>query len=260
MVMKSFNELLRIIETLRSPGGCPWDIKQTHESLKPYVIEEAYEVADAIEQGAPHKLADELGDLLLQVVLHAQIGKEAGTFNIETVLDCVNQKMIRRHPHVFGDEQVSGTEEVLQNWEEIKKKEGSPQDQAKSVMDQVPLSLPALYRASKVQKKAARLGFDWPDSQGPWLKIREEIEEFDKELQEGDDRSRLIEEFGDILFSLVNLSRKLDIDAEDAMQLATKKFEKRFRYVEKRAAGEDRPMSEYTLEELDRFWDEAKTK
>ncbi|MDA3852289.1 MAG: nucleoside triphosphate pyrophosphohydrolase [Spirochaetaceae bacterium] len=256
--MESFDKLLDIIKTLRGPGGCPWDIKQTHRSLKPYVIEEAYEVADAIEQGDPLKLADELGDVILQVVLHAQIGSETQSFDIETVLKCINEKMVRRHPHVFGDETVSGTKEVLQNWEEIKKKENQGQNKADSVMDQVPLSFPALYRASKIQKKAARLGFDWPDSQGPWDKIREEIEEFDFELKQGSDREKIIEEFGDILFSLVNLSRKLDMDAEDALQLATKKFENRFRHVEKRVEEEQRPMKDYSLEELDVFWDEAK--
>jgi len=257
--MKAFDQLLQIIETLRSPEGCPWDRKQTHHSLKPYVIEEAYEVVDAIEQNQPLKVADELGDLMLQAVLHAQIGKEEGTFTMETVLDCINQKMIRRHPHVFGEVSVKDAEEVLQNWEEIKQQEKKDEPEGTSVMDQVPLSLPALYRASKVQKKAARLGFDWPDSQGPWHKIREEIDEFDQELKKGSDRSRMIEEFGDILFSLVNLSRKLDMDAEDALQLATKKFEKRFRHVEQRASESDRDIKDYSLEELDRFWDEAKS-
>lgn len=258
--MDAFDKLVEIIETLRAPGGCPWDRKQTHSSLKPYVIEEAYEVVDAIEQESGAKLADELGDLILQVVLHAQIGKEEGSFDIETVLNCINEKMVRRHPHVFSDATVSGTEEVLQNWEEIKKQENKDQPKDASVMDQVPLSLPALYRASKMQKKAARLGFDWPDSQGPWQKIREEIEEFDQELKSGQDRKRMEEEFGDILFSLVNLSRKLDMDAEDALQMATKKFETRFRHVEKRATEDGKSMRDYSLEELDVFWDEAKEK
>jgi tetrapyrrole methylase family protein / MazG family protein len=256
--MDKFDNLLSIIEKLRSPEGCPWDREQTHESLKPYAIEEAHEVAEAVDGGDPEFIADELGDLLLQVVLHSQIGKEQGTFNIEDVLDCVSSKMIRRHPHVFSDVEVSGTGEVLKNWEAIKKQEKAKKDHT-SILDGIPLSLPALYRAGKMQKKAARVGFDWPDTEGPIDKIREEIEEFSQEI-ERDDRTAMIEEFGDILFSLVNLSRKMDFDAEDSLRMATAKFERRFREVEKSAKIEGRDMHDCTLEELDVYWDRAKDK
>ena len=254
--MDKFDKLLKIIETLRSPEGCPWDREQTHESLKPYAIEEAHEVAEAVDGGNPEMIADELGDLLLQVVLHAQIGKEQGTFTIEDVLDTLSAKMVRRHPHVFSDTEVSGTGEVLKNWEAIKKQEKAKKDH-KSVMDGIPLSLPGLYRAGKIQKKAARVGFDWPDTAGPIHKIQEEIEEFSREIETGD-RQAMISEFGDILFSLVNLSRKMDFDAEDSLRMATSKFEKRFRQVEKFAEEEKRDMHDCTLEELDAWWDRAK--
>lgn len=254
--MTSFDDLLKTIETLRSPRGCPWDREQTHQSLKPYAIEEAHEVAEAVDSGRPERLMDELGDLLLQVVLHCQIGREEGTFTMEDVIGNLTAKMIRRHPHVFSDTAVSGTKEVLRNWEEIKKGEKAKKDHT-SVMDGIPLSLPGLYRASKIQKKAARVGFDWPDARGPLEKISEEIEEFSREL-ERDDREAMIGEFGDILFSLVNLSRKLDFDAEDSLRMATAKFEKRFRVVEKRAEERGLDMNRSTLEELDLLWDEAK--
>jgi tetrapyrrole methylase family protein/MazG family protein len=254
--MDKFDELLTIIEKLRSPQGCPWDREQTHKSLKPYAIEEAHEVAEAVDMGDPELLADELGDLLLQVVLHSQIGREENTFTIEDVLNSVNSKMIRRHPHVFSDTTVSGTGEVLQNWEAIKKKEKAKRDH-KSVLDGIPLSLPGLYRASKIQKKAARVGFDWPDTQGPLDKIKEEIEEFTREI-ERDDKEAMIDEFGDILFSLVNLSRKMDFDAEDSLRMATAKFEKRFRRVEEIARSKEIDMTASKIDELDKLWDEAK--
>jgi tetrapyrrole methylase family protein/MazG family protein len=254
--MDKFDELLTIIEKLRSPQGCPWDREQTHKSLKPYAIEEAHEVAEAVDMGDPELLADELGDLLLQVVLHSQIGREENTFTIEDVLNGVNSKMIRRHPHVFSDTTVSGTGEVLQNWEAIKKKEKAKRDH-KSVLDGIPLSLPGLYRASKIQKKAARVGFDWPDTQGPLDKIKEEIEEFTREI-ERDDKEAMIDEFGDILFSLVNLSRKMDFDAEDSLRMATAKFEKRFRRVEEIARSKEIDMTASKIDELDKLWDEAK--
>ncbi len=256
--MDKFDSLLTIIEKLRSPEGCPWDREQTHQSLKPYAIEEAHEVAEAVDTGNPELLLDELGDLLLQVVLHSQIGREEGTFTIEDVLDNLSAKMIRRHPHVFSDASVSGTGEVLKNWEAIKKGEKAKKDH-KSVLDGIPLSLPGLYRAGKIQKKAARAGFDWPDTAGPLEKIREEIDEFSREIESGD-RELMIGEFGDILFSLVNLSRKMDFDAEDSLRMSTSKFERRFREVEAAVLAEKRDLHDCTLEELDRYWDEAKAR
>jgi len=227
--MLAFDRLIEVIEKLRSPKGCPWDREQTHQSLKPYLIEETYEVLDAIDDGRPEVLQDELGDLLLQIVLHSQLAAEKKTFTIEDVVKSISAKMIRRHPHVFGDTAVKDVKDVWRNWEKIKKGEKVQ----KSILDSVPAALPALYRATKVQKKAARVGFDWPDIVGVLDKIKEEIHEFE-EIKVKKQPERALDEFGDILFSLVNLARKLDLDAEDALRQATKKFEKRFKYVEQK--------------------------
>ncbi len=255
--MPEFNDLLFTVKKLRAPDGCPWDKEQTHQTLKPYVIEEAYEVIEAIDSKDPQILKDELGDLLLQVVLHAEIADEKKEFNFFDVADNINQKLIRRHPHVFAETKVSGINEVWQNWEQIKKTEKKETaESSQSVLASIPLSLPALYRAAKLQKKAARLGFDWPDNKGVLEKIREELAEFEKEENT---KENIIEEFGDILFSLVNLSRKLDFDAEDALRLANKKFADRFYYIEKKIAESGKNFKDFTLQELDNFWNEAKT-
>jgi tetrapyrrole methylase family protein/MazG family protein len=251
--MKAFDQLISVIKKLRSPRGCPWDRVQTHRSLKPYLIEETYEVLDAIDSGRPEVLQDELGDLLLQIVLHAQIADEQKKFDIEAVVNNISAKMIRRHPHVFAKTKVKDVKDVWRNWEKIKKTEKIQ----KSILDSIPAALPALYRATKVQKKAARVGFDWPDSQGVLQKIKEEIHEFE-ELKTKKHSKKAHDEFGDILFSLVNLARKLDLDAEDALRLATKKFEKRFKYVEQKVTDSGKDFKDYTLSELDKFWEAAK--
>jgi len=252
-----FDKLPAIIKQLRSKDGCPWDREQTHESLKPYLVEESYEVIEAIDKGDPDILADELGDLLLQILLHAQIASEQGHFDIKQVVKNISEKMVRRHPHVFGDTKVKGVKDVWQNWEHIKKNEKKNKEQ-QSIMDSVPNSFPALYRASKLQKKASRVGFDWPDKDGAWQKVKEEIKEFDKEIADGGDKKKIIEEYGDILFALVNVGRKLDMDAEDALRLASKKFEKRFKYVEQQVNEQNKNFKDFSLSELDIFWEESK--
>ena len=226
--MKEFDRLVETVEKLRGPEGCPWDREQTHQSLKPYLIEESYEVLESIDRQSPELLRDELGDLLLQIVLHAQIAAERDEFTLAQVADSIREKMIRRHPHVFGDTRVKDVKEIWRNWEKIKKSEQKDSAQTKSILDTIPAELPALFRASKVQKKASRVGFDGRDSQGVLEKIKEEVLEL-KQAENTAQKEKLIEEFGDILFSLVNLSRKMDIDAEDALRLATKKFENRFK-------------------------------
>lgn len=253
--MTEFEELIEVIRRLRAPDGCPWDKQQDHDTLKPYLIEETYEVLDAIDGKDPAVLQDELGDLLLQIVLHAQIASEQKQFDLKAVAKNISEKMIRRHPHVFGEVKADSVSEVWKNWEHIKKQEKKTQQ---SILDSVPDALPALFRASKVQKKAARVGFDWPNEKGVLEKIKEEVSEFEHVQALKEDKPRQIEEFGDILFSLVNLARKLDIDAEDALRLSTKKFEKRFRHIEKRAAEQKKELRDYPLEELDKFWEEAK--
>ena len=248
---------MEIIARLRGPEGCPWDRKQTHDSLKPYFIEEVYEAIEAIDSKEPHHMADELGDVLLQIALHSQIASENGEFTIEDVINCISEKMIRRHPHVFGDIRVKDADEVLINWEKIKKVEKKDQE-GPSMMASIQEGLPALYRSSKIQRKAAGVGFDWPDWKGAWEKVTEEIGELQEEIDSGATRERLTEEFGDILFALVNVGRKIGIDAEDALRLTNRKFIKRFHHVEKRVSESGKGFEDHSLEELDVYWEEAK--
>jgi tetrapyrrole methylase family protein/MazG family protein len=238
---------------LRSVDGCPWDREQSHESLKPYIIEETYEVLEAVDRGDDDDLREELGDLLLQIVFHAQIAAEEKRFTIDDVAATIVKKLKRRHPHVFGDVQVDNAHEVLKNWEEIKKSEGKS-----SVLDGVPGALPALLKARRVQEKVSRVGFDWEEGENVLLKVHEELEELRSALR-GDSDERVAEEFGDLLFSLVNLSRFIDVDAEESLRLTVDKFSRRFRYIEKRIAEKgDRNVEEYSLEELDALWEESK--
>ena len=251
--MSAFDDLVGVMRMLRSEEGCPWDREQSHGSLKPYIVEETYEVLDAIDRGDDEELREELGDLLLQIVFHAQIASEDGRFTIEDVARSIVQKLKRRHPHVFGDVQVENSQQVLKNWEEIKRGEGKS-----SVLDGVPRGLPALLKARRVQDKVRRVGFDWEDPAGAFDKVREEFEEIQKALREGN-RNGIEEEFGDILFSLVNVSRFLDIDAEESLRRTIDKFSRRFRYMEDRIAerGEG-PIEDLSLEELDALWEESK--
>ncbi len=245
-------ELLNIMEKLRGENGCPWDKEQTHESLKRYLIEESYEVIDAIDSGKGDKIADELGDLLLQVVFHSQLGKEAGLFNADDVLDSINNKMVRRHPHVFGEAGAEDSQEVLNLWE-LQKANERVGAKKKGLMD-VNYNLPALMLAQKVQEKASRVGFDWENINGPWGKLKEEI----KELEAAKTPEERHEELGDCLFALINISRFMDIDAEDALRHTVKKFISRFKHIEKELEKSNTPWAKASLEDLDKLWDEAK--
>ena len=248
--------LVAIIALLRSPEGCPWDRKQTHASLRPHLIEEAYEVIDAIDSGGHRELAEELGDLLLQVVLHSQIAAERGDFGIDAVATAICDKLIHRHPHVFGAAEVADADGVVEQWDRLKAAE-KPDRPRRSITDELPRYLPALLRAAKLQKRVARVGFDWGHASDVVAKIEEELGEVRQALAAGDHR-HIEEELGDLLFAAVNLVRFLKIDPELALDRSTAKFIARFRKVEERAAAEGRPLTDYTLAELDRFWDEAK--
>ena len=251
--MSDISALVDVMKRLRGQEGCPWDREQNHESLKPYLIEEAYEVLDAIDKNDDRALMEELGDLLLQVVFHAQIAAEENRFTIEDVAGTIVGKLKRRHPHVFGDLEVRDSEEVLRNWEEIKKGEGN-----ESVLSGVPGGLPALLRARRVQEKAKRVGFDWDSIDGVMAKVIEEMREL-KEASESGDRARVDEEFGDLLFSLVNFSRFLRVDAEDSLRKTIDKFSARFQAMERRAKEIGiSSLESCTLEEMDRLWEEAK--
>ncbi|MDZ7694218.1 MAG: nucleoside triphosphate pyrophosphohydrolase [Balneolaceae bacterium] len=249
---KDFNDLVKIVEQLRKE--CPWDRKQTHQSIKDNLIEEAYEAVDAIDQEDFEELKKEVGDLLLHVVFHSTMASETESFTIEDVIESIQEKLIRRHPHVFGDEVADDEQKVAENWENIKMNEGK-----KSVLDGIPRHLPALIKAQRMQEKAANVGFDWPESDQVMDKVREEMEEFSEAL-EAQDQQESQNEFGDLLFSLVNLGRFYDLNAEDALRLTNRKFQQRFQFVEQslRKAGTD--PKDATLEEMDSYWDEAKTK
>ena len=249
--VKDLEEIVRI---LRAPGGCPWDAEQTHESIRRNFLEEAYEAVEAIDEGSAEHLREELGDVLLQIVLHARMEEEQGRFDLDGVADWICQKLIYRHPHVFGDVKVSGTGEVLSNWEDLKRKEKGQKTNT-DALSAVARSLPALWRAEKVQKKAKKAGFDWPDVSGALDKLSEEIEELKTAVAEG---SNIEEELGDLLFSAVNVSRFVKVDTEQALTKATDKFIDRFRKVEAQAKAEGRPMEEMSLAELDALWERAK--
>jgi len=253
---KRFNNLLKIMSKLRGKKGCPWDKEQTRESLKPFIIEEAYEVIEAIDEKSPEKLKEELGDLLLQVVFHAQLAKEKKEFDMEDILTTLEEKLIRRHPHVFGDVSYEDAKEVLVQWEKIKKEEKANIER-ESMLDSVPKELPALLRAHRLQDKASRVGFDWKHIDDVFAKVEEEIKEFkgavkDKKADEIED------ELGDIFFALVNVARFLEINPEDALRKTISKFISRFRYIEEKAKEAKRELSDMTLEEMDKYWDEAK--
>ncbi|MBI1846227.1 MAG: nucleoside triphosphate pyrophosphohydrolase [Candidatus Rokubacteria bacterium] len=254
-----FERLLDIMARLRSPNGCPWDRDQTRASLKAYLIEEAYEVLEAIEVGRVEALEEELGDLLFQVVFHAQIASEQGEFTMADVLRRLGDKMVRRHPHVFGTATVETPGEALAQWEAIKQREGGPADGRRSVLDGVPRTLPALLRAQRVQTKAARVHFDWPDARAAWGKVEEEVREAGEALAVGDPL-RVREELGDLIFSLVNVARLSGLDAEDALQATIQKFRRRFTEMEATLAAGGTSVSEASAAELDRAWEAAKAR
>jgi MazG family protein len=262
---RAVEQLRETIARLRAPGGCPWDREQTAATLVPSLLEEAHEVADAIERGTPDDVGEELGDLLINILMQTEIASERGTFSLETVASTANEKLIRRHPHVFGETSAGGLSssgEVLAQWEEIKKGERAAKGlpSVHSHLDGVALGFPALVRAQKIQKKAAKVGFDWRRPEDVVAKIREETDEVDAEIplrrQEGV-TDRLTEEVGDLLFAVVNLSRALGIDAESALRDATRKFEARFHAIEA-ALPSGRKFSELSFDEMNRLWDQVK--
>jgi len=249
---KTLEELLQVMAKLRSPGGCPWDLEQDHRTLRPYLLEEAYEVLAAIDKGDAQALKNELGDLLLQIVFHAQIAAEKGQFDFNEVAEAITTKLIRRHPHVFGEVKVENSQEVLHNWEAIK-----IQSENRSLLSGVPEHLPALLAAYRVQEKAAGVGFDWKDISGIKDKLKEEWGEFQAAAEEGD-AEKMEDEFGDLLFVLVNFGKWQGINAELALKRTVKKFIERFGYVEKRLEENGSSPDKSTLEEMDLFWEEAK--
>lgn len=258
LLRKEFSQLRRIIAELRGPNGCPWDKKQTHESLRKYLLEESYELIEAINEGDIDHIIEELGDVLLQVMLHGQIGEDEGYFSIDDVIEGISDKMIRRHPHVFGEEQAESVDDVMKHWQNAKKKEAKKEKD--SVLDGINQALPHLMQAHELQKKAAKVGFDWPDADGAWEKVKEEILEFDKEIKEASNEERIESEFGDVLFSLVNIARFYKVNPELAILQTNKKFIQRFSYIEEKVKTSGLEWSQMSLEELDGYWKEAKKK
>jgi len=243
-------DLVEVVRRLRSPQGCPWDREQTHASLRATMLEEAYEVLEAIDEQSMPKLREELGDVLLQVLMQSEIATQAGDFTVGDVADAVREKLVRRHPHVFGATVVSGSEEVGRNWEALKAAEYGRE----SALDGVQRSLPALQWAWSLQRRAANVGFDWPNVDGALDKVREELEE----LREARTVEAREAEFGDLLFSLVNVARKLGMNPEDALRAATSRFEARFRIMEQKAKAEGQDLKDLPLDELDQYWEAAK--
>lgn len=254
----TLDDLIRIMQTLRGKNGCPWDKQQTHETLKKYLIEECYETIDALTQKDPQKIAEELGDVLLQIVFHAQIGAEAGTFTIDDVIRSICEKLILRHPHVFGDVSVKDADEVTENWQKIKQKEQDIKTHTQN-LKAVPQCLPSLIRAQKVQKRAGDAGFDFKDANEAYRKLLEEAKELQTEFVQMDP-ARLEDEVGDVLFSVVNVARFLQVDCEEALSHSTQKFITRFEYVEKKAVEQNKTMEQLSFQEVDMIWEESKKK
>ena len=256
---EKFNKLVAVMKRLRAPGGCPWDREQDYLSLRRYIIEEAYELVEAIEKEDSHNMCEECGDLLLQVVFVSCMAEERGDFDICDVLDYLTEKLIRRHPHVFGDINVKNSEEVLRNWEQIKVGERKERHEDPSLLAGIPRGLPALLRAYRIQERAAKVGFDWPkgDLTPVMDKVHEEITELEEALSSGTD-NEVEEELGDLMFALANLSRHLKIDPEITLHKACMKFSSRFRLIEEAVSKSKRPWDDFTLDELDEYWVEAK--
>ncbi|MFH1566751.1 MAG: nucleoside triphosphate pyrophosphohydrolase [Gemmatimonadota bacterium] len=260
-----FEELVQIMARLRAPDGCPWDREQTHATLRSYLLEESHEAIEAVDAGDDGALCEELGDVLLQIVFHAQIAAEQGRFTIDDVCGAIADKLVRRHPHVFGDVQVRDADHVKANWDQIKRGEKGAAADTHSALDGVPAHLPALLRAQRLQERASQKGFDWDRIDGPLDKVAEELEEVrgawaaaGSALLEPEPRRRLEEEFGDLLFALVNAARFLKVTPEDALRRAAGKFETRFREVEKTFRARGRDLDGATLEEMDAIWDQVK--
>ncbi|WP_420827954.1 nucleoside triphosphate pyrophosphohydrolase [Geomicrobium sediminis] len=254
----TFRRLREVIHVLRSPDGCPWDRKQTHQSLKKYLLEEAYEVLEAIDEDDDDHLIEELGDVLLQVMLHSQIGEDEGYFTIDDVIKTLTDKMIRRHPHVFSTATAETSEDVVTNWDEIKKQEKQGKENDQSELTGIPKSMPALMVSYELQKKAAKVGFSWETAAPMWQKLEEEIWEWKEAISEQHDESDIKKELGDVLFIVVNLARFYRLQPEEALQMTNTKFKKRFMHIEKRLLEQGQTMNDVSLEAMDRFWDEAK--
>ncbi len=251
---EKFQKLVEIMEKLRSEEGCPWDRVQTHDSLKRYLLEETYELIEAIENKDYKGIKEELGDLLLQIIFHSKIAKDEGRFDIEDVIEIISKKMISRHPHVFGDAEFKTPEEVLSQWNDRKKEEGKL---SKSILEGIPLSLPALLRAYKIQSRVAKVGFDWDSINGVLEKLEEEMKEFKEAIKSGQSE-KIEEELGDVLFSIVNIARFLKVDPESALRKTNRKFEKRFKKIEELVKEKGKSLKEMTLQEMDLMWEEIK--
>ncbi|MDF2902746.1 MAG: Tetrapyrrole (Corrin/Porphyrin) methylase, MazG protein [Bacillus sp. (in: firmicutes)] len=256
ILYKDFAKLRQIIAELRGPNGCPWDKKQTYQSLKKYLIEESYELIEAINNDDIDHMIEELGDVLLQVMLHAQIGEDEGYFSIDDVIEGISAKMIRRHPHVFGNVEVNNVEDVLSNWEEIKSGEKTKREA--SLLDKVGMAQPSLIRAFELQKEAAKVGFDWQETAPVWAKVKEELKEFEDEINKAENNENSLKEFGDLLFSMINLARFYKIHPEEALLATNQKFTKRFQFVEAKVKESGRVFADHDLDELDQYWEQAK--
>jgi MazG family protein len=255
MAKRTFDDLVKLMTTLRGPNGCPWDRKQSLPDLKPYVVEEAYEVVDAIDRDDRAALLEEIGDFLLQAVFITEITREEGTFDIQDSITAIHDKLVRRHPHVFGDVEAKDAEQVLVNWEKLKNEERKAEN--KGVLSGVPQSLPALLRAGRLTEKAARVGFDWRRTEDVFHKLDEEIGELHEAIESGD-KTKVHDEIGDLLFTIANIARKLEVNAEEALQSSNRKFTRRFESMESRVHGSGRNLDQLTLEEMDSLWDDAK--
>ena len=255
MAKRSFDDLVTLMTRLRGPEGCPWDRKQTLPDLKPYVVEESYEVVDAIDRDDRAALAEELGDFLLQAVFIAEITREEGSFDIYDAVTAIYDKLVRRHPHVFGDVEARDAEQVLVNWEKLKSDERKAEN--KGVLSGVPQSLPALLRAGRLTEKAARVGFDWRRTEDVFDKLDEELGELHEAIGSGDP-AKIHDELGDLLFTIANIARRLDVNAEEALQSTNRKFTRRFGAMETKVHGGGRNLDQLSLEEMDALWDEAK--
>lgn len=262
MPKRSFEELVDLVNTLRSPGGCPWDREQTYETLRPMLVEEAYEVVEAVDEGDPSKLVDELGDLLFQVVFYGQIASERGEFDVQDIVGAIHSKMVARHPHVFGDAKIDTAEGVLKNWDDIKKneREAAGKEHPKGLLDGVSGHLPALLEAYSLTDRASRVGFDWNAPEPAMEKLEEELEELREEIHtDGErDRARVEAEVGDLLFAAVNVARLVGVDPETALKQSNRKFRRRFAHIETRLREQGSSAKEASLEEMDALWDEAK--
>ena len=256
--LNSLSKLIKITDTLMGEDGCPWDKVQTRESLKPYLVEETYEVLDALDANDPEKIKDELGDLLYQILFHSKISSLKGEFNFRDVIDNLSEKMVRRHPHVFQEGELNTPDQVVKQWEEIKRNEKNQANQ-KSILDNIPKNLPSLLRAQKLQKKAAKEGFDWDQINDVFDKLDEEIAEF-KEAVLKKKSADIQSEIGDIIFVITNIAKFYKIDAEEALRSTNNKFIKRFQYIEQKIEGKGKTLKDCPLEEMERYWQEAKNR